>query len=164
MLAASYYEPALAFAREHGLAAAEAVSAYSLGAAAWVAADVAEATRLCAESFELFGALEDSEESVPALVNVAEMIRLDPDAPGVRLAFEDTLQPFADISCRVAAGYVLLNWANVVRSVGDDREARALLERGAGALRADRERAGSRRRLGASRQRRAVGRESGRGG
>ena len=91
VLAASYYEPALAFAREHGLAAAEAVSAYSLGAAAWVAADVAEATRLCAESFELFGALEDSEESVPALVNVAEMIRLDPDAPGVRLAFEDTL-------------------------------------------------------------------------
>ena len=130
VLAASYYEPALAFAREHGLAAAEAVSAYSLGAAAWVAADVAEATRLCAESFELFGALEDSEEPVPALVNVAEMIRLDPDAPGVRLAFEDTLQPFADISCRVAAGYVLLNWANVVRSVGDHREARALLERG----------------------------------
>ena len=130
VLAASFYEPALAFAREHGLAAAEAVSAYSLGAAAWVAADVAEATRLCAESFELFGALEDSEEPVPALVNVAEMIRLDPDAPGVRLAFEDTLQPFADISCRVAAGYVLLNWANVVRSVGDHREARALLERG----------------------------------
>jgi predicted ATPase len=130
LLAASYYEPALAFAREHRLAAAAAVSAYSLGAAAWVAADVAEATRFCAESFELFVALEDSGEMVPALVNVAEMIRLDPDAPGVRLAFEDTLQPFADISCRVAAGYVLLNWANVARSVGNEPEARELLERG----------------------------------
>jgi len=130
VLAAGYYEPALALAREHGLAAEEAVSAYSLGAAAWVSADVPTATRLCAESFELFGKLEDSEETVPALVNVAEMIRLDPDAPGVRLAFEDTLQPFADISCRVAAGYVLLNWANVVRSVGDEPEARELLERG----------------------------------
>jgi predicted ATPase/predicted negative regulator of RcsB-dependent stress response len=128
--AAGYYEPALAFAREHGLAAAAAVDTYSLGAAAWVAGDVAEAERLCAESFALFGDLADSEESVPALVNVAEMIRPNPDHPGVRLAFEETLQPFADISCRVAAGYVLLNWANVVRSRGDDRRARALLEDG----------------------------------
>ncbi|HEU5215850.1 MAG TPA: tetratricopeptide repeat protein [Gaiellaceae bacterium] len=128
--AASFYEPALALAREHGLAEAEAVSAYSLGAAAWVAGDAAEAERLCAESFALFGALADSQEPVPALVNVAEMIRPEPDAPGVRLAFEDTLQPFADLSCRVAAGYVLLNWANVVRSAGDERRSRELLEDG----------------------------------
>ncbi|HEU5404452.1 MAG TPA: tetratricopeptide repeat protein [Gaiellaceae bacterium] len=128
--AASFYEPALALAREHGLAAPEAVSAYSLGAAAWVGGDVAEAERLCEESFALFGALTDSEDSVPALVNVAEMIHSNPDAPGVRIAFEETLQPFADISCRVAAGYVLLNWANVVRSADDDRRARALLEEG----------------------------------
>jgi predicted ATPase len=125
--AASYYEPALALAREHGLAAAEAVSAYSLGAAAWVSGDVAEAERRCGESFELFGALADSGESVPALVNVAEMVELDPHAPGLRLAFEDTLHPFAEISCRVAAGYVLINLANVVRSAGDDRDGRALL-------------------------------------
>ena len=128
--AEGYYRPALAFAREHGLAAAEAVSLYSLGAAAWVAGDVGEAERLCAESFELFRALADSEESVPALINVAEMIRADPDAPGVRLAFEETLQPFSDISCAMAAGYVLINWANVVRSAGDDRQARALLADG----------------------------------
>jgi tetratricopeptide (TPR) repeat protein len=128
--AASYYQPALAFAREHGLAAAEAVSTYSLGAAAWVAGDLAEAERLCAESFTLFSALLDSEESIPALINAAEMIRPNPDTPGVRLAFEDTLQPFVEISCRVAAGYVLINWANLVRSAGDDRRARDLLERG----------------------------------
>jgi predicted ATPase len=128
--AESYYRPALDFAREHGLAAAEAVTVYSLGAAAWVAGNVGAAERLCAESFELFRALADSEESVPALINVAEMIRADPDAPGVRLAFEETLQPFSDISCAMAAGYVLLNWANVVRSAGDDRRARALLADG----------------------------------
>jgi len=131
--AASYYQPALVFAREHGLAAAEAVSTYSLGAAAWVTGDLAEAERLCAESFALFGALAESDEFVPALVNVAEMsrpIHPNSDTPGVRLAFEDTLQPFAEISCRVAAGYVLINWANLVRSAGDDRRARELLEEG----------------------------------
>jgi predicted ATPase/tetratricopeptide (TPR) repeat protein len=128
--AASYYRPALVFAREHGLAAAEAVSTYSLGAAAWVAGDPVEAERLCAESFALFGALVDSDESVPALVNAAEMILPNPDRLGVRLVFEDTLQPFAEISCRVAAGYVLINWANLVRSAGDDRRARELLEQG----------------------------------
>jgi predicted ATPase/tetratricopeptide (TPR) repeat protein len=128
--AASYYEPALALACEHGLAPAEAVSAYSLGVAAWVSGDVAEAERRCAESFELFGALAASEESVPALVNVAEMIEPDPAGPGLRLAFEDTLQPFAEISCAVAAGYVLINWANVVRSAGDERQARELLADG----------------------------------
>jgi predicted ATPase len=131
--AASFYEPALLLAREHALAPAEAVTAYSLGAAAWVAGDVAEAERRCAESFALFGALENSAESVPALVNVAESVRPvrpDPNLPGLRLAFEDTLQPFSDISCQVAAGYVLINWANVVRSEGDDRQARTLLEDG----------------------------------
>jgi tetratricopeptide (TPR) repeat protein len=128
--AASYYEPALALAREHGLAAQEAVSAYSLGAAAWVSGNVGEAERRCAESFELFGALTYSEESVPALVNVAETVERDPAAPGLRLAFEETLQPFAEISCAAAAGYVLINWANVVRSAGDDAQARGLLADG----------------------------------
>ena len=128
--AASFYEPALLLAREHGLAPAEAVTAYSLGAAAWVAGDIAEAERRCAESFALFGALEDSSKSVPALINVAETVRRDPTAPGLRLAFEETLQPFSDISCRVAAGYVLINWAYVVRSAGDHQRARALLEDG----------------------------------
>jgi predicted ATPase len=128
--AASFYEPALALAREHELAEAEAVSVYSLGAAAWVAGDAPTAERLCAGSFELFGRLESSEEPVPALVNVGEMLRRNPATPGLHLAFEDTLQPFADISCAVAAGYVLINWANVARSTGDDREGRSRLDEG----------------------------------
>jgi predicted ATPase len=128
--AASYYRPALAFARENGLRAAEAVSAYSLGAAAWVSGDAVEAERRCAESFALFEALADSDESVPALINVAEMIRSSPDTPGVRLAFEDTLQPFVEISAKVAAGYVLINWANMLRSAGEDGRGRTMLADG----------------------------------
>jgi len=126
--AARFYGPALALAREHGLGAAEAVSAYSLGAAAWVAGDVAAAEARCAESYELLSRLADSTETVPALINVAEVVRRDTRTPGLRLLFEDTLQPFADISCPLAAGYVLLNWANVARSAGDDARARSLLE------------------------------------
>ena len=128
--AAGHYEPALALAHEHGLAALEAVSAYSLGVAAWVAGNPDEAERLCAESFDLFGVLADSDESIPALVNVAETVELDPAAPGLHLAFEETLQPFAEISCAVAAGYVLINWASVVRSAGDHVQARTLLADG----------------------------------
>ena len=128
--AAGYYGPALALAREHGLAAPEAVSAYSLGAAAWVSGNIGEAERLCAASFELFSVLSDSEESVPALLNVAETVELDPATPGLRLAFEETLQPFAAISCAAAAGYVLINWGSVVRSAGDHAQARALLAEG----------------------------------
>jgi predicted ATPase len=129
--AALHYEPALALARRHGLEALEAVSAYSLGVAAWLVGDFDEAERLCAESFELFGVLADSAESIPALLNVAETLELDPAAPGLLLlAFEETLQPFAEISCAVAAGYVLINWASVVRSAGDHARARALLADG----------------------------------
>ena len=126
--AARAYEAGLALARLNGFAAAEAVSAYSLGVAAWVAGDLDEAEARCAESLELFRALERAEETVPALVNVADIARRDGEAPGLRLVFEDTLQPFAEISCRAAAGYVLLNWANVARSAGDPARARSLLD------------------------------------
>jgi predicted ATPase/tetratricopeptide (TPR) repeat protein len=124
------YEDALALARRHGLGPAEAVSVYSLGAAAWVAGDLVEAEARLAESAELFDRLGDSAETVPALVNLAELMLHERDVPGVRLVFEDTLQPFADVSCRLAAGYLRLNWASVARSTGDVARARALLEEG----------------------------------
>ncbi len=114
--------------RRHGLAAAEAVSVYSLGVAAWVAGDRDEAEGRLAESAELFSRIGDSSETVPALVNLAEVTLRDRGAPGVRLVFEETLQPFADIPCRLAEGYVRLNWASVARSTGDVPRARGLLE------------------------------------
>ena len=125
--AAGHFEAALAVAREHGLAAPEAVSVYSLGVAAWVAGDLAAAEERMAESAGLFAALGDPGETVPALINVAQIAVRDPGAPGLRLVFEDTLMPFAEVSAAVAAGYVLLNWGNVARAAADPARARALL-------------------------------------
>ena len=125
--AAGHFEAALAVAREHGLAAPEAVSVYSLGVSAWVAGDLAAAEERLAESAGLFAALGDPGETVPALINVAQIAVRDPGAPGLRLVFEDTLMPFAEVSAAVAAGYVLLNWGNVARAAADPARARALL-------------------------------------
>ena len=144
-------QAACSFGADTGLAPAEAVSAYSLGAAASVHGDAAEAERLCAESFGLFGALGTSNKSVPALVNVAEMFRPDPDAPGARIAFEDNLQQSRTSPAGRPPGYVLIDWANVVRSRGKSRaQARAQWAR---PLRWERPRPGGY--VGAARQPRA---------
>jgi predicted ATPase len=125
--AAAEYEQALAVARHHGLPALEAVSVYSLGVAAWISGDFAESEARLAESAALFADRAEPSETVPSLVNVAQIAVQDPGAPGLRLVFEDTLEPFAEVSAEIAPGYVLLNWANVARSAGDTARARALL-------------------------------------
>ncbi len=51
---------------------------------------------------------------------------------GLRIVFEDTLQPFVEISCDAAIGYVLANLASVARMHGDHARARALLDEAAG--------------------------------
>ena len=125
--AAVQYEASVAVARSHGLAALEAVSVYSLGVAAWVAGDLAAAEERFAESDGLFAGVADPDATVPSLLNVAQIAVQDPGAPVLRLVFEDTLQPFSEVTCPIAAGYVLLNWANVARTAGDPARARALL-------------------------------------
>jgi tetratricopeptide (TPR) repeat protein len=127
--AAGWHRQALDLARSHGLAAAEAASVYSLGAAAWMAGDLAGAEARMAESFELFGRLAGHDETVPTLIAVAEVTLPQRGAPGLRLVFEDTLQSFHEVTCEIAAGYVLLNWANVARSAGDTGRGRSLLDR-----------------------------------
>ena len=47
------------------------------------------------------------------------------------MVFEDTLQPFLEISCDAALGYVLANQAGLVGARGDLARARALLEESA---------------------------------
>jgi predicted ATPase len=125
--AAAEYEAAVAVARTHGLAALEAVSVYSLGVAAWIAGDAAVAEERFAESDGLFAVVADPDATVPSLLNVAQIAVQDPGAPALRLVFEDTLQPFSEVTCAIAAGYVLLNWANVRRVANDSARARALL-------------------------------------
>jgi tetratricopeptide (TPR) repeat protein len=125
--AAGHFKAALAVAHDNRLAASEAVSVYSLGVAAWVAGEFAVAEERFAESAGLFAGLGSPDETVPALINVAQIAVQDPGAPGLRLVFEDTLLPFAEVSSAVAAGYVLLNWANVARAADDLARARELL-------------------------------------
>ena len=124
--AAVHYEAALSVARDHRLAVPEAVSVYSLGVAAWVAGEVAVAEERFAASVGLFAAVAP-DERVPALMNVAQIPLQAQGAPGLRLAFEDTLLPFAEGTPAVAAGYVLLNWGNVARAAADPARARVLL-------------------------------------
>ena len=125
--AAGHFEDALAVARDNGLASREAVSVYSLGVAAWVAGDLVTAEERFAESDILFAGIGDPNETVPSLINVAQIAVQDPGAPGLRLVFEETLLPFAELPSAMAAGYLKLNWANVARSADDSARARDLL-------------------------------------
>ena len=94
------------------------------------------ADELVAESIERFRALAGSPETIP----VAAQHRRDPDdrpggRPGSRHVFEDTLQPFVEISCEAAVGYALANQAAIARARGDLARARALLDESDSALR-----------------------------
>jgi predicted ATPase len=120
--------PALALARRGELAAAEAATVYSLGVAEWLEGDADAAEALFVDSLDRFRALAGSEATVPTPTSIAEMPASIRGAPGLRIVFEDTLQPFADVSCDAAAGYVLLNLANVARTRGTPDRARQMLD------------------------------------
>ena len=46
----------------------------------------------------------------------------------MQLLFEDTLQPFVEVSCETAVSYALANQAGVARGLGDLSRAHALLD------------------------------------
>ncbi len=132
-IAVPWLERALALARGEQLAACEAISIHSLGVAAWIAGDLPQTDELIAESIELFRALENSTDRIPSPLNVAEIRLSQPGGvPGLRHLFEDTLQPFVEISCAAAASYALANQAAIARVRGDLARARALLDESEG--------------------------------
>jgi predicted ATPase len=121
-------EQALELARREGFAPEEAIGVYSLGVTYWILGDAVRAEELVGESVELFRALTGSSECIISPVNIAEIRRSPTDGrPGLRMVFEDTLQPFLEISCDVALGYVLANQAGLLSARGDLARARALL-------------------------------------
>jgi predicted ATPase len=116
-------------ARQEGLAASEAVSVYSLGVAHWVLDDLAGAEALLIESAASFRGLADSSERILSPLNIAEMRSSDPSGqPGLRIVFEETLQPFVEISCDTAIGYVIANQATIARVRNERARARELLD------------------------------------
>src|SRR4029077_19826527 len=128
-VAVPWLERALALARQERFAAAGALGVHSLGVAYWMLGDLESADRLLAESIDDFRALEGSAETISSLLNIAE-IRASwiGGRAGLELVFEDTLQPFVEISCAAAVGYALSNQAAVARARGDLVRAHALLD------------------------------------
>jgi predicted ATPase len=128
-VAVPWLERALELARREQFAAPEAISIHSLGVAAWIVGDLQRADELIAKSIDAFRALEDSTETIPSPLNIAELRTSDPDGRrGLRHLFEDTLQPFVEVSCRAAVSYALANQAGIARVRGDLSRAHALLE------------------------------------
>ena len=127
-----WIERGLELARREGFAPEEAIGVYSRGVSCWFLGDLARAEELVAESAVLLGKLNGSSQQIISPVNLAE-IRTGPsgDRPGLRMVFEDTLQPFLEISCDAALGYVLANQAGLVSARGDLARARTLLARSA---------------------------------
>jgi predicted ATPase len=131
-VAVPWLERALAFARAERFAAAEAVGVHSLGVVAWILGDLPAADDLLAQSIEGFRALEGSPDTIPSPLNIADIRTSRPDGrPGLRHVFEDTLQPFVEVSCGAAASYALANQAAIARVRGDLARARALLDESA---------------------------------
>ena len=131
-VAMPWLERALELARREGFASAEAICVYSLGVAYWIRGDLARAEKLLTRSIGLLGALAGSPERIPSPVNIAEIRISQPSSrAGLRVVFEDTLQPFVEISCDTAVSYVLANQAGIVRARGDLARARALLDESA---------------------------------
>jgi predicted ATPase len=128
-VAVQRFERALELARREGFAAAEAITIHSLGVAAWIDGDLERADELVAQSIDAFRALGDTTQTVPSPVNIAEIrIELPGGRPGPRLLFEDTLQPFVEVSCNSAVGYALANQAGIARARGDLERAWSLLD------------------------------------
>jgi predicted ATPase len=125
----SWIERGLDLARRMRSAADEAWCIYTLGATRWLCGDLAGADDLLARSAQLFDTNAASSDTVPSPLNIADMRTAAPgERPGLRVIFEDTLQPFIEMSCSAAAAYVLANRASVARLRGDFARARMLLE------------------------------------
>jgi len=130
-LAASRFERARRFAHREGFAGAEALSIYSIGVARWLLGDPTGAEELLTESLAALRSA-GTEEPLTSPLNIAEVRPGDSVAPlRLRIVFEETLQPFYEISCEAAIGYVLANQATIARLQGEPDRAGRLLDEAA---------------------------------
>ena len=129
--AEDWLERGLALARDEGLAGAEALCIYTLGVARWILGDLEGADAQLAESFERFRAVADPDELISSPLNIGDIRGGPKDPANLRVVFEETLQPFVDVSAPAAAGYVLANRASIARLRDDPSRAEALLDESA---------------------------------
>lgn len=126
--ATRWFELGLALARSQRFAAEEATCIHSLGVAHWTLGDLTAADELLTESAAAFRAAASSWARVPSPINIGELRDDAPDGIPAHVVFEETLQPFFEISCDAAVGYALANQAGIARILGDHARARALLD------------------------------------
>jgi predicted ATPase len=131
-VARPWLEQGLELARREGFPVAEAICVHSLGIVHWIVGDLALAEDHMTRSIELFDALEGSRDRIPSPVNIVEIRASVPGGgPGLRVVFQDTLQPFVEITRDAAIGYALANQAGIARARGDPGRARELLDQSA---------------------------------
>jgi predicted ATPase len=131
-VARPWLERALKLARREGLIAGQALCVHSLGIVHWILGDLALAEAQMATSIELFDGLGDSPELMPSPVNLVEIRTNQPGGgAGMRVVFQDSLQPLVEISRDAAVGYALANRASIARVRGDTVGARRLLDQSA---------------------------------
>jgi len=131
-VARPWLERALELARREGFIAGQAICVHSLGIVHWILGDLALAEAQMASSIELFDGLGDSPELIPSPVNIVEIRTSQPGSgAGMRVVFQDSLQPLVEISRDAAVGYALANRAGIARIRGDHLRARQLLDQSA---------------------------------
>ena len=127
-----WFERALELARSRRFSVSEAICVYSIGVAHWIKGDLVDAEELVSRSIDLLRPLAGSSEHLMSPLNIAEIrVRRPVGIPGQRIEFQDTLQPFIELSIDAAISYLLANQAGIARARGDIRRARTLLDESA---------------------------------
>ena len=94
---------------------------YSLGVARWLLGDLDGAEELLAQSAAAVRRARRVARADPVAAEHRRDAREDAAGrpAGLRIVFEETLQPFVEISCDTAVGYVLANQATIARVRGE---------------------------------------------
>jgi len=131
-VARRWLDQALSLAHREDFAGSAAIGVYSMGVAYWIIGDLPQTEELIARSIVLLRELAGSSERISSPVNIADhRTNQLGNRPSLSMVFEDTLQPFAEISCETAVSYALANQSGVARAQGDFGRARDLLEESA---------------------------------
>jgi tetratricopeptide (TPR) repeat protein len=139
--AVAILEQALDLARRHGFPGPAALGVYSLAVARWRLGDLEGVEELVVQSIREFEQLEDRSEPIPTPISVVD-IRRGTSGLGPRRVFEDTLQPFVEVTCSAAVGYILANQAQIARERGQPDRSRKLLDESIALLRRENDRRG----------------------